>query len=151
MNSYSFQDVVCAISGPGGAFPLAPGGGVAEEGITIAEAQDRVNSEWGADGRVVHSAIAASGSEVTIRLLKTSEANALLQVMYNLQTSTPRLTGRNTITVANTHSGDLTVLQEAAFVKAPDLQYAKDAGAHEWVFRAGRTTRILGAGVEIDG
>lgn len=146
MGVYSFQDVVAAISGVGGSINLAAGAAVAEEGITIEPAEDKSIMTIGADGSGMHSLVANESSTVTIRLLKTSPVNALLQLMYNIQTRSSLLHGRNTITVRDISRGDSITLTNAAFKKRPSATYAKEGGTMEWTFDAVKTTQILGIG-----
>lgn len=144
-NSYSFLDVYAAITGPGGAFSLGSGSGAAEEGITIAPTGDISGMQVGADGRGMHSLYADKSGKVTVRVLKTSPVNLLLQQMYNYQTSSSSLHGQNTITITDVARGDVITCAQCAFAKAPDLTYAKDGGTNEWTFNAIRIERILGA------
>lgn len=146
MATYSFQDVVAAISGVGGSINLAAGAGVAEEGITIESMEDKSVMTIGADGAGMHSLVANEASSVTIRLLKTSPVNKQLQEMYNLQTKSSLTHGKNTITVRDAVRGDNITLTEVAFKKRPTVTYAKEGGLMEWTFDAIKTTAVLGSG-----
>lgn len=146
MATYSFQDVVAAISGVGGSINLAAGAGVAEGGITIESMEDKSVMTIGADGAGMHSLVANEASSVTIRLLKTSPANKQLQEMYNQQTKSSANHGKNTITVRDAVRGDNITLTEVAFKKRPTVTYAKEGGLMEWTFDAIRTTAVLGSG-----
>lgn len=146
MATYSFQDVVAAISGVGGSINLAAGAGVAEEGITIEPMEDKSVMTIGADGSGMHSLVANEASTVTIRLLKTSPVNKQLQEMYNQQTKSSANHGKNTITVRDAVRGDNITLTEVAFKKRPTVTYAKEGGMMEWTFDAIKTTAILGSG-----
>ena len=146
MATYSFQDVVAAISGVGGSINLAAGAGVAEEGITIESMEDKNVMTVGADGSGMHSLVANESSTVTIRLLKISPVNKQLQEMYNQQTKSSANHGRNTITVRDAVRGDNITLTEAAFKKRPTTNYAKEGGIVEWTFDAVKTTTVLGSG-----
>ena len=146
MATYSFQDVVAAISGVGGSINLAAGAGVAEEGITIESMEDKSVMTIGADGAGMHSLVANEASSVTIRLLKTSPVNKQLQEMYNQQTKSSANHGKNTITVRDAVRGDNITLTEVAFKKRPTVTYAKESGLMEWTFDAIKTTAVLGSG-----
>lgn len=147
MTTYSFLDVVAAIAGPGGATPLASGAGAAEEGITVEPVADQNTMTIGAGGEGMHSLSANTASTVTVRLLKTSPVNAVLQAMFDFQTLSSRFHGKNTITISNTASGDVIVLAAAAFKKRPTINYAKEGGTIEWLFDAVKTGQVLGVGV----
>lgn len=146
MATYSFLDVVAAITGPGGSINLAAGAGVADEGITIDPMEDKSTMVIGADGSGMHSLAANEASTVTIRLLKTSPVNAQLQAMYNIQTRSSATHGRNTITVRDVGRGDVIGLTQVAFKKRPSAVYAKDGGLMEWTFDAIKTTQVMGVG-----
>ncbi len=146
MATYSFLDFNFAISGPGGAFPLGSGSGAAEEGVTIEPVEDKNIMQIGADGSGQHSLVASTASTVTVRLLKTSPVNALLMGLYNYQTSSSILHGRNTMVGTDLGRGDVVTLTQVAFKRVPSLTYAKEAGINEWTFDAIQTTTILGVG-----
>lgn len=146
MATYSFLDVVAAISGVGGSINLAAGAGSAEEGISIESVEDKNIMTIGADGSGMHSLVANEASTVTIRLLKTSPVNAQLQVMYNLQTKSSATHGKNSISVRDIARGDSISLSQVAFKKRPNINYAKEGGIIEWMFDAVKTGQILGVG-----
>jgi hypothetical protein len=146
MSTYSFQDVVAALTGVGGSINLAAGAGVAEEGISIESSEDKNVMTIGADGSGMHSLVANESSTVTIRLLKTSPVNKQLQEMYNLQTKSSASHGKNTITIRDSVRGDNVTLTEVAFKKRPSITYAKEGGMMEWTFDAVKTVAVLGSG-----
>lgn len=144
---YSFLNVSCTITGPGGvAVNLAAGAAAAEEGITIEQVDDKDIMTIGADGRGQHSLIASDACTATVRLLKTSPQNQLLSLMYDLQSASSALWGINTITIIDSARNDFTVIQGAAFKKLANLTYAKEAGMMEWVFSGISRTTVLGGG-----
>lgn len=143
-HTYSFLDVNAAIVGPGGAINLGSGAGNSEEGITIEPTEDINTMTVGADGTPMHSLHADKSGKITVRLLKTSPVNARLSQMYAFQTASGANHGQNTITVANSATGDVTTCQIVAFERAPTLTYAKEGGMNEWSFAAGIIDRTLG-------
>ncbi len=146
MASYSFRDVTAALIGPGGSVNFGFGSGAAEEGIDIEAAEDSNAMTVGADGSVMHSLILNDASLVTVRLLQNSPVNFQLQLMYNLQSSSSGLHGRNVITIRHTAQGDFITLTQVAFKRRPSKTYAREGGVVEWTFDAGRTAQILGVG-----
>lgn len=148
MTAYSFKDVQATIVGPGGAFALGGDAdvGVDAGGITIDYVQDRDTMTIGADGAAMHSLHAGSGSNVLVRLQKTSAVNQMLSAMYDLQISSSTLWGINTIVVTNIAMGDVTTCLKAAFRRAPPLTYATDGTSVEWGFNCGKTYSMLGSG-----
>jgi hypothetical protein len=158
MTTYSFLDVNVTITGPGGAVAVAtganqtqslgPGSGNAEEGITVEMTEDKDTMTWGADGTLMHSLHAAVAGRIIVRLLKTSPTNANLSVMYNTQTISSALWGYNTITISDLARGDTITGQQMAFMKFPNVVYAKEGGVMEWTF-GGVINQLLGSGVLI--
>lgn len=135
--TYSFLDAQSAISGPGGSFSLS-GVGNAEEGITFEMEGDKNSMTGGADGSTMHNLHASQRGTVTVRLLKTSPANGLLQALYNSQAASSASWGKNAITLNDTGRGDSITATQVAFARQPNLTYAVDGGTNEWIFHAGR-------------
>jgi hypothetical protein len=145
--SYSFQDVVAALVGPGGVVSFGNGSGATEEGIQIDPTGEINTMTIGADGYGQHALSADRSGKVTVKLLKTSPFNAVLMALYNFQTASAGSHGQNTITIADKQRGDTITCQQCAFVKAPQLGYGKDALALEWVFDVIRIDRTIGTGI----
>jgi hypothetical protein len=146
MSTYSFLDTNATIRGPGGSINLAAGAAAADEGVTVAAVGDRNVMQTGAGGEGQHSLIASTAALVTVVLLKTSPVNAQLMQMYNYQTSSSVLHGKNVLVVSDFARGDLVTLSKVAFKKVPDLVNAKEAGTNTWTFDAIRTNYVLGTG-----
>ena len=145
-NSYSFADCLAAISGPNGSFPLGAGSAPAEEGITITQIDDKGSMAVGADGFAMHSLHMSKAGRLVVRLLKTSPTNALLMNMYNADSSSAAVWGRNTIVIRDPARGDEITCQGVAFQKAPDVTFAKDGNTHEWSFNCAQIDYVLGTG-----
>lgn len=142
--AYSFVDVYATLAGPGGIVSLGNGAGPAEEGITIEQIEDRETLTVGADGTPMHSLHAGRHGTITVRLLKTSVANALLMAMYDFQSLSSADWGQNVLVVTHVRSGDLAAARSVAFRRAPTITYAKEGGTNEWGFNAGYVDRALG-------
>lgn len=144
---YSFLNVTATISGPGAVgLNLGSGSANAEEGITIEASEDKNIMTIGADGQGQHSLIASDAAKITVRLLKTSPVNALLMLMYDLQSASSALWGQNVLTIVDNARNDLTLSQAVAFNKKPNIAYAKEAGTMEWIFDSIKTNSVLGSG-----
>lgn len=144
MATYSFLDVQASLVGPTGTCSLGYGSAAAEEGISIDMSGDKNSMMIGADGEGVHSLHADKSGKVTIRLLKSSPQNAVLMAMFDAQTLSSALHGKNLITVTHSEAGDITVCRSCAFSKKPNLSYKKDADTVEWVFDSIKIDTILG-------
>lgn len=143
---YAFQGIVSAISGPGGNFNLGYGAGNAEDAIHITMVEEKVTTVTGADGSIMHSLHAGQTGMMTFRLLKTSPVNQALSLLFNAQRSLPALAGQNVVRCQDINRGDVIVGSQMAFVKFPDIVYAKDGNVMEWQLR-GIIVQELGAGV----
>jgi len=143
-STYSFLDTQASIAGPGGSIDLSAGAGVAEEGITIEMNGDKNTMTIGADGEGMHSLHGDKSGTVTVRLLKTSPRNALLQAMYDFQTTSAALHGQNLITVANPVIGENSGCRGVAFKKKPTITYSKEGQIMEWTFDAIKIDTVLG-------
>lgn len=130
--------------GPGGAVTLGYGAGTAEEGITIEQDEDKDTMVVAADGTPMHSLHAGRNGSVTIRLLKTSPSNALLQAMYDFQQLSSAAWGHNVIVVSQVVAGDITTCTSVAFKRMTPMTYGKEGGINEWAFNAGYIDRVLG-------
>jgi len=142
--TYSFIDVQASITGPGGSFSLGYGEATAQEGITVAMANDKNVMTIGADGEGMHSLHADNSGQVTLRYLKTAPINRTLMALYNGQKLDSRLWGKNVIVINQSVAGDIVTAVQCAFKKLPDLTYAQDGGTVEWVFEAVRIDEMLG-------
>lgn len=146
LQTYSFLDVQASINGPGGSFSLGSGAGASEEGITTDMVDNKNTMTIGADGSGMHSLHASNAGTLTIRLLKTSPTNRLLNQLYNTQRQSSTLWGQNTIQILDVARGDQITFRGAAFRKQPNLVFAKDGNANEWEFEAIQRDDLLGSG-----
>ena len=145
MPTYSFLDVVCTITGPGGTISLSDEA-TADEGISIEMADDKTTMTTGAGRGGMHSLHASNAGRIRVRLLKTSTANAALMAMMNFQSTSSAYTGQNTISLANPTWGDEHACRQCAFVKRPDNVNGKDGGMMEWSFNSTDISAVLGTG-----
>ena len=145
-STYSFLDVLATIAGPVASFSLGSGAGVAREGITITFNEDKNMLVTGADGKWMTSLRASRSGSAIVRLLKTSPTNALLNQMFNYETTSSAYSGNDIITITDPVRGDTTTLQGVSFKKAPDVVYSEDGNIMEWSFNAGRIDTVLGDG-----
>ena len=142
--TFAFKDVHATISGPGGSFSLGNGAGVADEGISCEQIEDKTSWQIGADGSVAFSLHSAEVYRITVRLLKTSPTNQLLSQLYTFQKTSSLFWGQNTFVITNTITGDVYNGAQVAFVKFPSNSYAKETRNIEWEFVCGFMDRILG-------
>jgi hypothetical protein len=144
MPTYSFRDVSASLTGPTGIANLGYGAAIADEGITIEPTGDKNTMVIGADGTPMMTLHADQSGTITVRALKTSPLNSILQAMYDAQQLSSSLWGQNVIVVRENQSGDITTCTVVAFKKKSGVTYAKEANIVEWPFDAGYITTILG-------
>ena len=144
MSTYSFMDTQCTLTSAEGVVDLGYGAAIADDAITFAMAGDKNTMTVGADGEGMHSLHADNSGQVTVRLLKTSPANAKLMNIYIAQKASPKKWGKNTITLNHAGSGDNHTASKCAFKKAPDYTNAKDGSTVEWVFDSIKVDMKLG-------
>ena len=142
--SYGFAGISASIKGFGGFADLGNGAGAAEEGITIEPVDDQSTAEIGADGSAWHSLSASTAHNLTVRLAKLSPVNTTLMVMASLQQSSPKLNGKNVISIRDSDNGDYILCEGVAFTRWAPLNYGKTAGTNEWTFFASSVQRVLG-------
>ena len=147
---YSFIDVQATFTGPGGTFDIASAG-VAEEAIRLDMVADKNVMTIGANGDGMHSLRASKSGRVTLQLLKTAPANALLSQVYDFQSSSSANWGQNQITITNPVTGDNITCQEGAFVRQSPIGYAVEGGINTWVFEFIAIDEILGNGYQNTG
>jgi hypothetical protein len=138
--------VNATFTGLGGSVPLGYGSASAKEGLSYDPLEDKDRMEVGADGAIMHSLRASNASRLTVRLLKTAPANALLNNMYNLQRILLSTWGQNVLLVSDTQRGDIISGDTIAFARHPVVTWAEDANHNEWTFY-GNVIPILGLGV----
>lgn len=142
--TYAFQNITATLSGSGVSVNLGYGAAVSGEGITVAPTGDRNTMSIGADGSAMHSLHADRSGTVTVRLQKTSPANAILQTAMNYQMNNPAAHGSNTIVIRDHVTGDQISASSVAFKGPPTITYAVEGGGNEWTFHAGFIDQVLG-------
>jgi hypothetical protein len=134
--TYSFANIVAALTGPSGSFPIGSSAGSAEEGISYRMIEDKTTTTTGAGGDIMHSLHASQTGEIIIRLLKTSPVNAQFSALYATEKTTSGLWGQDTITIQDVVRGDVITGQQMAFIKFPDGGFSKEGPpTQEWAFR----------------
>lgn len=144
--TYSFLDVTATIVGPNVTTTLGSGSGNAEEGITVAFNEDQSTMTIGADGSGMHSIHGGQAGAISVRLLKSSPTNKILEAAYYAERANPSAAGQNTIVISWLGGGDVYSGRQCAFRKFPDNSYGKDANMLEWAFNVINLNALLGNG-----
>jgi hypothetical protein len=100
----------------------------------------------GADGAIMTSLHATQTGKITIRLLKTSPLNAVLNQAYNFQRGSSANWAQNIIRVVDKVRGDVVSGVQMGFEKHPDNHWGEDGNTLEWTFE-GLTRELLGVGL----
>lgn len=145
-NTYSFKDVTATIRGPNGSFEIGSSAGAAEEGISYEMIDDKGSMMIGAGGQGMHSLHAGKAGRITVRLLKTSPQNAMLQDLYNADTASSATYGQNVIVIRDIARGDLVMATGCGQVKTPNNSFAKAGNVLEWSFNCIEIDPTLGTG-----
>lgn len=145
-NSYSFKDVIATIRGPNGNFEIGSDSGIAEEGISTEQIEDKASMVIGAGGQAMHSLHASNAGRLTIRLLKTSPLNALLSDMADADFASAAVYGQNQIVVRDIYRGDFLTATGCGFVRKPNNAYAKDGNIIEWQWNCESIIQQFGSG-----
>jgi len=148
MTSYSFLNIVGAITGPGGATPIGVGSANADGGIKTSMKEEKNLAKVSADGSVMQVLRGGNLGRITVHVQKTSPINAILSAMYNFQRNNAAGWGTNAITFNDIARGDVVSGSSMAFVKFPDVGWDKDASDIEWEFE-GNVVQALGAGANV--
>lgn len=144
MSTYSFLDFTATLAGITGLVDLSYGAAHTEEGADVKMAGDKNTMTIGADGEGMHSLHADKSGQITFRLLQTSPVNAKLQAMYDAQSLSATLWGKNVIVIRQTAAGDIVTARDCAFKKLGDLPYKKVGQFLEWAFDCIKIDRVLG-------
>jgi hypothetical protein len=145
MGTYSFLNVQASVVGPGLNAQIGSTSGAAKDGLSAAFDEDKVTITTGADGSIMTSLRATQTGRVTIRLLKTSPMNNVLNTAYNFQRANAANTGQNTLRVVDKARGDVVSGAQMSFLKHPDNSWSEEGNVLEWTF-VGIITEVLGAG-----
>lgn len=143
-NTYSFDDVVATMDGPGISVNLGKDAQVSEEGITTSFQNERDAMTIGADGEGMHTLKMDKSGTITVRLLQTSPVNAALTAAYNAQSVDSTIFGYNVILIRNKRSGTTIAARDVAFNKWPDWTQAAEGQTVEWEFNAVKIDPVVG-------
>lgn len=144
MATYSFQNVSATLVGTGGVVDLGYGSGNDKEGISITFNATRNTMTIGADGEVMHSLKSDKSGVVAVRLMRTSDKNAQLQLMANAQFLSPALHGTNVITIRDKGNNEVCVCRDVAFQNVANRTFAEDGSVQEWLFDCGKIDFVTG-------
>lgn len=147
--TYSAADSYFVLNTPFGTVQLCSGAGSSDEGLVIEAVEETDTMTIGADGSAMHSLHATNAVKVTVNLLKTSPANAVLQSLYNSEKASPLTFGQDVIAGGNVVTGDGHTCSGVAFARKPSYRYGKEPGIMAWEFNCANHVAILGTGITV--
>lgn len=110
--------------------------GFADDGaVTVAFEEDFVSKKSGVDGQISASIQHDYSAMATLKLMQTSEFNATMQNLLNVQTIAAKA-GQGLVTfpfnILGLASSERFIGAQAWIVKQPDSGIEKEAGTREW-------------------
>ena len=144
--TYSFLDVQATLTSPSVTFDIGSAG-VADDAIRISMVGEKTTMTIGADGDGQHNMIASNASRCEISFLKDAPGNALMNQLYNFQSSSSANTGNIQITISNNVMGDVIQLTGGAIAKQADIAYTREGPANVWSMNFISRHDVLGNGL----
>lgn len=102
------------------------------EFVKIEMADDAFKTKVGTDGEIVRSKTNNYLAKVTIRLMQTSDGNAKLSAVHELDKMAPNGKGVGPFMVRDRQGTSLHAGQYSWVTKAPDVTYDREATEREW-------------------
>jgi hypothetical protein len=146
MSTYTFLNISASIVGPGLNAQIGSTSGAAKEGLSTEFDEDKVGVVTGADGTIMTSLHAGMTGRMTVRMLKTSPINAILNSAFNFQRANAANTGQNTIRIVDKARGDVATGRQMSFLRHPANTWSEEGNVLEWTF-IGIINEVLGAGI----
>jgi hypothetical protein len=107
----------------------------ADNAIEIEPEADLYDDEAGTDGEVARYKSNDRRATITLRLMKTSPTNDLLQIQANLDRNTPNGLAIYPIIVKDMNGTEFHMAPKAWIKRYPKAANGMKAGPREWVFR----------------
>lgn len=136
---YDFDQVSCVMAG----LPIE--GGYAEDsGIEIEPMSPDFNTVVGADGDVTRSKTNDRRATVRITLMQTSESNALLSTLNNIDKNAPNGAGVGPMLIKDNQGTSLYAGEKSWIAKPPTVAFTKKGEARVWEFEVAHLNRFDG-------
>lgn len=146
MGTYSFLSVQASIIGPGLNAQIGSTSGAAKDGLSTEFDEDKTTVTTGADGTIMTSLRASMTGRITVRLLKTSPINQILNTAFNFQRAGAGNWGQNSLRIVDKVRGDVVSGSQMSFVRHPANTWSEEGNILEWSF-IGIVREVLGAGI----
>lgn len=141
MKLYNAKNVVVIIAG----VPISSTGGFADGSfIEIKQTTADFTTVIGTDGQVTRNKTNDRRATVTMKLMQSSDSNALLSILSNLDVSIANGSAAGPLAIQDTNG---TALYAASFcwvAKPPDVDFDREAKSREWTIECDNLVRLDG-------
>ena len=114
------------------------------EFLTIEQESNDFNDVVGTDGEVTRSNSKDLRATIKVKLMQTSDGNAALSALNNLDKVTPGGAGVGPMMIKDRQGTSLYTASKCWIQKAPDVTFDRTATSREWTLRCADLTRIDG-------
>lgn len=126
--NYDFSQVTAVFG------PIIMDGYQNGEGITIEHATDAFTKVVGIDGKVTRNKVLDRSARITIKLMQSSAANALLSVVYLADRAASNGAGVAPFTITDQNGSSVFFAAEAWIARAPEVSLDQEVSVREWIF-----------------
>ena len=120
------------------------GGYADDEFCTIEQNEADFVTKVGTDGEVTRSKTNNRSATVKIKLMQSSDSNAALSTISNLDRSVPNGGGVGPLLIRDRQGTTLYTAAKCWIEKAPDATFARAAGPREWTIGVANLVRFDG-------
>ena len=114
------------------------------EFLSVAMESDAFNDVVGSNGGGTRPKSNDQRATVTIKLMQSSETNALLSAIHNADLAAPNGAGVGALLIRDRNGTTLLESTAAWIVKAPDISMDRQATTREWVIKCASLKRFDG-------
>lgn len=112
--------------------------------IEVVQESDNFGDKTGADGETVRWSINDARVTVTFTLMQTSDENAKLSALANLDLALPGGAGVGPYSLKDNNGTTVILLSAAWVAKPPDIEFGKEVKERKWKIRGVLAARLDG-------
>lgn len=137
--NYNADEVTVSVCG----IPIT--GGYADgDFLTIEPSEDGFTEVVGTSGEVTRSKTFNRTATITLRLMQTSETNALLGALHETDLAAPNGAGVGAFAVRDTGGFALFTAENCWIKRRPTSNFGREGQAREWVFMVDKLVAVGG-------
>jgi hypothetical protein len=114
------------------------------EFVTIEQESNDFEDVVGTDGEVTRSKTNDQRATITVKLMQSSDANAALSALNNLDKATGNGAGVGVLLIRDKQGTSLYQASKCWIAKPPDVPFDKTGTAREWMIRCADLKRLDG-------